>query len=315
MPPIRRALISVSDKSGLVEVARALAGSGVEIVSTGGTAKILLAAGIKLTDVSSVTGIPEMMDGRVKTLHPKIHGGLLALRGNPAHEQALQDHAIAPFDLLIVNLYPFEETVARGARWDMAIENIDVGGPAMIRAAAKNWASVTVIVDPEDYSLLLGEIAANGGATFAETRKKLAAKAFGRTAVYDAAISQWFASELADAAPAFAAFGGKLIQALRYGENPHQTAAFYRTGEDRAGVASARQLQGKELSYNNINDTDAAFECVAEFDAARIPVAPNLTSVNPVRRGAVRLCTCICPSRRTAGARSPVRSASSSSAC
>jgi phosphoribosylaminoimidazolecarboxamide formyltransferase/IMP cyclohydrolase len=281
MPPIRRALISVSDKTGLADLARALSGRGVEIVSTGGTARSLEAAGITVKDVSAVTGFPEIMDGRVKTLHPRIHGGLLAVRGHAEHERALLDHGIEGFDLLIANLYPFEETIAQGADWDTAIETIDVGGPAMIRAAAKNHASVTVIVDPEDYPPLIEEIAANNGATLIETRKRLAAKAFARTAVYDAAIGRWFALKLADPAPSYAAFGGKLIQTLRYGENPHQTAAFYNTGESRPGVATARQVQGKELSYNNINDTDAAFECVAEFDPGRWTACVVVKHANP----------------------------------
>jgi phosphoribosylaminoimidazolecarboxamide formyltransferase / IMP cyclohydrolase len=281
MPPISRALISVSDKTGLVELAKALASRGVEIVSTGGTAKSLAEAGLVVSDVSAVTGFPEIMDGRVKTLHPNIHSGLLAIRGNDEHERALKEHAIRAFDLLIVNLYPFEETIARGADWDEAIENIDVGGPAMIRAAAKNHASVTVVIDPEDYPLLLDEIAANEGETRIETRKRLAAKAFARTAAYDSAISRWFAERLADPAPAYGVFGGKLIQMLRYGENPHQTAAFYKDAESRAGVATARQLQGKELSYNNINDTDAAFECVAEFDPGRWAACVIVKHANP----------------------------------
>ena len=265
-PPLRRALLSVSDKTGLVDFARALAGRGVELVSTGGTAKALKGEGLKVTDVSSVTGFPEIMDGRVKTLHPKIHGGLLADRGNPDHVGALEAQAIAPFELLVVNLYPFEAATAKGAAWDVAIENIDIGGPAMIRAAAKNHGSLTVIVDPADYNDVLEVIDANQGAVSEKVRRYLAAKAFARTASYDAAIAQWFARELEDETPDYAALGGKLIQSLRYGENPHQSAAFYKSPENREGVATAEQLQGKELSYNNINDTDAAFECVAEFE-------------------------------------------------
>jgi phosphoribosylaminoimidazolecarboxamide formyltransferase/IMP cyclohydrolase len=261
---ITRALISVSDKSGLVEFARALAGFGIELISTGGTSKALADAGLAVRDVSDLTGFPEMMDGRVKTLHPKVHGGLLAVRGEPSHEQALAAHGIAPIDLLVVNLYPFEATVLKGAAFADCVENIDIGGPAMIRAAAKNHASVAVVVEPADYSTVLAEIRQHGGTTLA-LRKQLAAKAYARTAVYDAAISNWFTGELGNAAPSFRAFGGHLVEALRYGENPHQSAAFYRTPEQRFGVASARQVQGKQLSYNNINDTDAAYECVAEF--------------------------------------------------
>src|SRR3981189_2497166 len=266
---VTRALLSVSDKSGLIEFARALAAHGIDLVSTGGTAKAIASAGLKVRDVSELTGFPEMMDGRVKTLHPKVHGGLLAIRDNKEHAAAMQQHGIGPIDLLVVNLYPFEATVAKGANYDDCIENIDIGGPAMIRAAAKNHADVAVVVEPADYAALLAELAAHEGATTLGLRKNLAAKAYGRTAAYDAAISNWFAGELGDPAPDFRAFGGRLVEALRYGENPHQSAAFYRTPEARAGVATARQVQGKQLSYNNINDTDAAYECVAEFDPAR----------------------------------------------
>ncbi|MGE3871584.1 MAG: bifunctional phosphoribosylaminoimidazolecarboxamide formyltransferase/IMP cyclohydrolase [Parvibaculaceae bacterium] len=272
-PPVRRALLSVSDKAGLVDFARALVGRGIELVSTGGTAKALKAEGLAVTDVSAVTGFPEIMDGRVKTLHPRIHGGLLADRGNPEHVQVLAAQAIAPFELLAVNLYPFEEVAAKAAEWDMAIENIDIGGPAMIRAAAKNHGSLAVIVDPADYAAVLAELEAHRGAVSEKARRRFAAKAFARTAAYDAAIAQWFARALKDEAPDYAAQGGKLIQRLRYGENPHQTAAFYKSPEIREGVATAEQLQGKELSYNNINDTDAAFECVAEFGAGRTACA------------------------------------------
>src|ERR1051325_550485 len=264
---ITRALLSVSDKTGLVEFARALAGHGIELVSTGGTAKALADAGLQVRDVSELTGFPEMMDGRVKTLHPKVHGGLLAIRDDPAHAASMKEHGIAPIDLLVVNLYPFEATVAKGAAFDDCIENIDIGGPAMIRAAAKNRADVTVVVEPADYDKVLAELAQHSGATTLELRQSLAAKAYARTAAYDAAISNWFADTLHDEAPDYRAFGAKLLQPLRYGENPHQSAAFYRAPGQRFGVATARQLQGKELSYNNINDTDAAYECVAEFGA------------------------------------------------
>jgi phosphoribosylaminoimidazolecarboxamide formyltransferase/IMP cyclohydrolase len=278
---ITRALLSVSDKTGLIELARGLAGHGVELVSTGGTAKALKDAGFKAIDVSELTGFAEMMDGRVKTLHPKVHGGLLAIRDNKEHAAAMAAHGIRPIDLLVVNLYPFEATVAKGAAYADCIENIDIGGPAMIRAAAKNHADVAVIVEPEDYAALLGELTQHGGATTLTLRKKLAAKAYARTAAYDAAISNWFARELADPAPAYRAFGGRLAEALRYGENPHQTAAFYRSPDTRFGVATARQAQGKQLSYNNINDTDAAYECVAEFDPKRTAAVAIIKHANP----------------------------------
>jgi phosphoribosylaminoimidazolecarboxamide formyltransferase / IMP cyclohydrolase len=278
---VTRALLSVSDKTGLIEFARALAGHNIELISTGGTAKAIAAAGLKVRDVSELTGFPEMMDGRVKTLHPKVHGGLLAIRDNAEHTQAMKDHGIAPIDLLVVNLYPFEATVEKGADFDECIENIDIGGPAMIRAAAKNHDDVAVVVEAADYQAVLDELAANHGATTRTLRRRLAAKAYARTAAYDAAISNWFSGELNTTAPDFRAFGGRLIQALRYGENPHQHAAFYRTPDHRAGVATARQLQGKELSYNNINDTDAAYECLAEFDASRTPAVVIVKHANP----------------------------------
>ncbi len=278
---ITRALLSVSDKTGLVDFARALAGHGIELVSTGGTARALKEAGLTVLDVSELTGFPEMMDGRVKTLHPKVHGGLLAIRDNAQHAAAMQGHGIKPIDLLVVNLYPFEATVAKGAAYDDCIENIDIGGPAMIRAAAKNHADVTVVVEPSDYAAVLAELAQHSGATMLPLRQKLAAKAYARTAAYDAAISNWFAETLQDPAPDYRAFGGKLAEALRYGENPHQSAAFYRTPNERAGVATARQVQGKQLSYNNINDTDAAYECVAEFDPARTAACVIVKHANP----------------------------------
>src|SRR6184192_4899629 len=278
---VRRALLSVSDKSGLVEFARGLADQSIELISTGGTRKALAEAGLGVLDISELTGFPEMMDGRVKTLHPKVHGGLLALRDNQHHDAAMRAHGIQPIDLLVVNLYPFEATVAKGADYDTAIENIDIGGPAMIRAAAKNHADVTVVVDPADYALVLAELQQHQGGTTLELRRRLAAKAYARTAAYDAAISNWFAAQLETDAPDYRAFGGRLIQALRYGENPHQTAVFYRMPDKRPGVATARQLQGKELSYNNINDTDAAYECIAEFDAARTAACVIVKHANP----------------------------------
>jgi len=278
---VTRALLSVSDKSGLLEFARALALHGVELVSTGGTARAIAEAGLKVKDVSELTGFPEMMDGRVKTLHPKVHGGLLAIRNNQDHAQAMKSHGIGPIDLLIVNLYPFEATVDKGADFEECIENIDIGGPAMIRAAAKNHNDVAVVVDAGDYQAVLDELKANKGATTLHLRRQLAAKAYARTAAYDAAITNWFAGELDTEAPDFRAFGGRLIQALRYGENPHQKAAFYRLPERRPGVSTLRQLQGKELSYNNINDTDAAFECVAEFDPRRTAACVIVKHANP----------------------------------
>jgi phosphoribosylaminoimidazolecarboxamide formyltransferase/IMP cyclohydrolase len=278
---VTRALLSVSDKTGLIEFARALASHGIDLVSTGGTAKAIAAAGLKVSDVSDLTGFPEMMDGRVKTLHPKVHGGLLAIRDNAEHAAAMKQHGIAPIDLLVVNLYPFEATVEKGADFEECVENIDIGGPAMIRAAAKNHDDVAVVVEAQDYQAVLDELAANEGATTLTLRRRLAAKAYARTAAYDAAISNWFAGELNTTAPDFRAFGGRLIQALRYGENPHQHAAFYRTPDQRPGVATTRQVQGKELSYNNINDTDAAYECLAEFDAKRTAACVIVKHANP----------------------------------
>ncbi len=272
-PKIRRALLSVSDKAGLAELAGALAARGVELVSTGGSAAALKGAGLSVVDVAELTGFPEMMDGRVKTLHPKVHGGLLAIRGNAEHERAAAEHGIAPIDLLIVNLYPFEATLAKGAPFETCVENIDIGGPAMIRAAAKNHAGVAVVVDPADYEALLAELEAHGGATTEAFRRRLAAKAYARTAAYDAAISAWLAAETGEETPRWRSFAGRLADELRYGENPHQRAALYLTGEARSGVATAVQHQGKELSYNNLNDTDAAFELVSELDRERAAVA------------------------------------------
>jgi phosphoribosylaminoimidazolecarboxamide formyltransferase / IMP cyclohydrolase len=285
--PLRRALISVSDKTGLTEFASALAARGVEIVSTGGTAKALREAGLTVTDVSEVTGFPEMMDGRVKTLHPKVHGGLLALRDEPTHRAAMEAHGIPAIDLLVVNLYPFETTVAGGADYATAIENIDIGGPAMIRAAAKNHAHVAVVTDPEDYAPLLEALEAHDGATPYALRQRLALTAYARTAAYDAAVSAWLAQAAGEATPRRRAFAGTLALPLRYGENPHQSAAFYTDGSRRPGVATATQHQGKELSYNNINDTDAAFELVAEFHPDDGPVCAIIKHANPcgVARG------------------------------
>ena len=279
--PIRRALISVSDKTGLIELATALVARGIEVLSTGGSAKTLRDAGITVRDVADVTGFPEMMDGRVKTLHPGVHGGLLALRDNPEHIAAMQEHKIEEIDLLVVNLYPFEETVAKGADYDTCIENIDIGGPAMIRAAAKNHAFVNVVVDVEDYAALLAELAAHEGQTTYAFRQRLAQNAYARTGAYDAAVSTWMAGAISEAAPRRRVVAGTLAQTLRYGENPHQEAAFYVDGSARPGVATARQLQGKELSYNNINDTDAAFELVSEFDPAQTAACAIIKHSNP----------------------------------
>ncbi|MFQ5439192.1 MAG: bifunctional phosphoribosylaminoimidazolecarboxamide formyltransferase/IMP cyclohydrolase [Paracoccaceae bacterium] len=285
--PLRRALLSVSDKTGLVDLARALVGRSVEIVSTGGTAALLREAGIAVRDVSDITGVPEMMDGRLKTLHPTVHGGLLAMRDDADHVAAMEAHDIPAIDLLVVNLYPFEETVATGADYAAAIENIDIGGPAMIRAAAKNHGFVSVVVDHADHAPLLAELEAHDGATSYAFRQRLARTAFARTAAYDAAVSTWMASDADDAAPRRAVLAGTLVQTLRYGENPHQRAAFYRSGDIRPGVATARQRQGKALSYNNINDTDAAFELVAEFDPDATAACAIIKHANPcgVARG------------------------------
>jgi phosphoribosylaminoimidazolecarboxamide formyltransferase / IMP cyclohydrolase len=276
-----RALISVSDKTGLASFAGSLSSFGIELISTGGTSAVLKGAGFAVRDVSDLTGFPELLDGRVKTLHPKVHGGLLAIRENPEHEAAMLAHGIAPIDLLVVNLYPFEVALAREASFPECIENIDIGGPAMIRAAAKNFDHVVVVVDPADYSKILSELAEHHGRTTRTLRMALAQKAFARSAVYDAAISNWLAAEIGIPSPDYKAFGGKLAYSLRYGENPHQVAAFYRGGDHRCGVATARQVQGKELSYNNVSDTDAAFELAAEFDPARTAAVAIIKHANP----------------------------------
>jgi phosphoribosylaminoimidazolecarboxamide formyltransferase / IMP cyclohydrolase len=278
--PIKRALLSVSDKTGLLVLARALADHNIDLVSTGGTAAALRKAGMTVLDVSEITGFPEIMDGRVKTLHPAIHGGLLAVRDDPAHTAVQHAHGIADIDLLVVNLYPFEDTVARGASEDDTIENIDVGGPAMIRAASKNHGGVAVLVDPEDYTGLMDELAANAGSTTFATRKRLAAKAFARTASYDAAIASWFQAQSGDVLPDRLVMAGKRTAILRYGENPHQKAALYQVNDGRLGLLDSTQVQGKELSYNNINDADAALECVSEFDAA-VPACVIVKHANP----------------------------------
>jgi phosphoribosylaminoimidazolecarboxamide formyltransferase/IMP cyclohydrolase len=278
--PVRRALISVSDKIGLIETAKALHDLGVELVSTGGTRAAIAAAGLPVKDVAELTGFPEMMDGRVKTLHPVVHGGLLGVRNAPTHAAAMDEHGIGGIDLLYVSLYPFEATVAGGADFSEAVENIDIGGPAMIRSAAKNHGYVAVCTDGEAMAETLAALNANG-ATDLALRKSLAARAFARTAAYDAAISNWFAEQVGETFPARKAISGALIQTMRYGENPHQAGAFYRSGQARPGVASARQLQGKALSYNNVADTDAAFELAAEFDPQAHAAVAIIKHANP----------------------------------
>ena len=277
-PAIRRALISVSDKSGLVDFARFLHGCGVEILSTGGTAQAMRDADIPVIEVGDHTGFPEILDGRVKTLHPKVHGGILGKRSDPAHLATMEEHDIDPIDLIVVNLYPFEATVAAGADYDTCVENIDIGGPAMIRSAAKNHDGVTIVTDAEDYHAVIEDMKANDGATSPALRRRLAGTAYARTAAYDAAIGRWFAEQNDDAFPRRFSLSGTRVQSLRYGENPHQKAAFYATGNDRPGVATATQIQGKELSYNNLNDTDAAFELAAEFET---PAMAIIKHANP----------------------------------
>ncbi|WP_159587614.1 bifunctional phosphoribosylaminoimidazolecarboxamide formyltransferase/IMP cyclohydrolase [Chelativorans xinjiangense] len=279
--PVRRALISVSDKAGIADFARALADRNVELVSTGGTAAALSKEGLAVRDVSELTGFPEIMDGRVKTLHPSVHGGLLGIRDDAEHKAAMDEHAIQPIDLVVINLYPFEEVRFGGGDYAATVENIDIGGPAMLRAAAKNHAYVAVVTDPADYERVLAALGENDGALPYRLRQDLAAKAYARTAAYDAAISQWFAETLSVPTPEWRAFGGRLKQVMRYGENPHQEAGFYVTGEQRPGVATARQVQGKQLSYNNINDTDAAFELVSEFDPQKNAAVAIIKHANP----------------------------------
>ncbi|CCG07681.1 bifunctional phosphoribosylaminoimidazolecarboxamide formyltransferase/IMP cyclohydrolase [Pararhodospirillum photometricum] len=282
--PLRRALFSVSDKTDLVSFARFLVEHGVELLSTGGSARALADAGLPVIEVADYTGSPEMLDGRVKTLHPRIHGGILGIRDNPEHQRAMEQHAIPPIDLVVVNLYPFEATVARGADFATCVENIDIGGPSLIRGAAKNHAFVTVVTDPEDYAKVMDDMRANNGATTLDLRRRLAAAAYARCGAYDGAISRWFQEQTGEENPRHIVFAGRLRQSLRYGENPHQKAGFYVHGLSRPGVANARQVQGKELSYNNINDTDAAFELVCEFNE---PAVAIIKHANPcgVARG------------------------------
>ncbi|WP_144751643.1 bifunctional phosphoribosylaminoimidazolecarboxamide formyltransferase/IMP cyclohydrolase [Bartonella saheliensis] len=278
---VRRVLLSVSDKTGVVAFAQALHAYGVELISTGGTAKALMAAGLPVKDVAEVTGFPEIMDGRVKTLHPLIHGALLGVREDPSHKSAMEQHGIHGIDLLVVNLYPFEETVQSGADGQTILENIDIGGPAMIRAAAKNHAYTAVVTAVSDYDTVLAELKQHEGCLSFSLRRQLAMRAYAHTAAYDAAIAAWFAKDLKIETPSWQSFSGHLETVMRYGENPHQTAAFYRNNEKRFGVATAKLLQGKALSYNNMNDTDAAFELVAEFDPQKTAAVALIKHANP----------------------------------
>lgn len=278
---IRTALLSVSDKTDILELATVLSKLGVKLLSTGGTAKVIAEAGLPVTDVSDITNFPEIMDGRVKTLHPNVHGGLLAIRDDADHVEAMKAHGIEAIDLSVINLYPFEEVRAKGGDYPTTVENIDIGGPAMIRASAKNHAYVTVVTDPSDYPALVEALQADDGQTSYALRQRFAAKAYARTAAYDAVISNWFAQALSIETPDYRAIGGALKEKMRYGENPHQSAGFYLTGEKRPGVATATLLQGKQLSYNNINDTDAAYELVAEFLPENAPAVAIIKHANP----------------------------------
>ena len=278
---IKRALLSVFDKTGLIDLASALRDQGVVLLSTGGTARALGEAGFDVTDVSEVTGFPEIMDGRVKTLHPSVHGGLLGIRDADDHVASMKEHGIEPIDLLVVNLYPFEEVMKSGAADDAVVENIDIGGPAMLRAAAKNHAYVSVLTSPDDYDSFVQDLKNNNGASTYGMRKRLAQATFARTAAYDSAISNWMASTFEVETPPNRSIGGSLMQTMRYGENPHQQAALYATPEVRPGVAHATQVQGKQLSYNNINDTDAAFELASEFDPAKSAAVAIIKHANP----------------------------------
>lgn len=277
---VKTALISVSDKSGIIGFARALADRGIKLVSTGGTSRALQDAGLEVRDVASLTGFPEIMDGRVKTLHPSVHGGLLAVRTDKAHVAAMQEQGIENIDMAVINLYPFEETVAKDTGYGEAVENIDVGGPAMIRAAAKNHGFVTILTDPSDYEEVLKQLEDHSSVDL-PLRKRLAHKAFARTAAYDSAISNWFSDQLCVTMPLHRSIAGTLSSEMRYGENPHQQAGFYTNGSKRPGVATATQVQGKQLSYNNINDTDAAFELVAEFPADKSAAVAIIKHANP----------------------------------
>ena len=284
MAIIKRALISVSDKTGIVDFAKSLQSFGVEILSTGGTASLIRDAGLEVKDVSEHTGYPEMLDGRVKTLHPKVHGGLLGLRDNPAHVAKMAEHGITPIDMVVVNLYPFEATVANSdCSLEDAIENIDIGGPTMLRSAAKNNLSVTVVIDPADYAVVLDEMNANDGDVSRETNFRLALKVYQRTSAYDAAISNWLGRRIDEAStdfPSALTFQYQRTEIMRYGENPHQKAAFYVECDiEEASIATAKQLQGKQLSYNNIADTDAALECIKQFSEG--PACVIVKHANP----------------------------------
>ena len=284
MAVIKRALISVSDKTGIVAFAKGLSHFGVEILSTGGTANMMREAGVKVKDVSEFTGFPEMLDGRVKTLHPKIHGGLLGLRDNPEHVAKMAEQDIMPIDMVVVNLYPFEATVANpDCSLEDAIENIDIGGPTMLRSAAKNHQSVTVVIEPADYAMIIDEMTAHEGQVSAETNFRLALKVYQRTAAYDAAISNWLGRKIDDQShefPSMLTFQYQRAEIMRYGENPHQKAAFYLEKHiEEASIATARQIQGKKLSYNNIADTDAALECVKQFNEG--PACVIVKHANP----------------------------------
>ena len=278
---VRTALLSVSDKTGIAELAQSLVDHGVRLLSTGGTYRAIAAEGLPVTDVSEITGFPEIMDGRVKTLHPLVHGGLLAIRDDAEHQAAMAEHGITAIDLVVINLYPFEDVRAAGGDYPTTVENIDIGGPAMIRASAKNHAYVAIVTDPADYPAVIESLRADDGQTAYAFRQTLAAKAFARTAAYDAAISNWFAEALDIEMPRHRVIGGVLKEKMRYGENPHQSAGFYLTGEKRPGVATATLVQGKQLSYNNINDTDAAFELVCEFPAEQGPACAIIKHANP----------------------------------
>ena len=280
LAPVKRALISVFDKTGLTDMARELAGLGVELVSTGGTRAAIAAADLPVKDIAELTGYPEMMDGRVKTLHPVVHGGLLGVRDAPDHAKAMAEHDIGGIDLVYVSLYPFEDAVAGGGDFATCVENIDIGGPAMIRSAAKNHAYVAVCTSPKDVAEVLAALKGDGATSLA-LRKSLAARAYARTAAYDTAISTWFASQVGEGWPERKSIAGKLVQTMRYGENPHQAAAFYAFPHPRAGVATARQLQGKDLSYNNIGDTDAAIELIVEFGKSDKAAVAIIKHANP----------------------------------
>jgi phosphoribosylaminoimidazolecarboxamide formyltransferase / IMP cyclohydrolase len=273
--PVKRALISVSDKAGLISFAQGLVRHGVALISTGGTAKALRDTGLAVEDVAAITKFPELLDGRVKTLHPAVHGGILAKRGDKAHMDAISAHGIAPIDLVAVNLYPFAQTASRGAGFEDCVEQIDIGGPSLIRAAAKNHEDVTVATDPADYADILAAMDALRGAIPLDLRRRLAQRAFARTAAYDAEIARWFARQSGEEFPEALILAAALKEKLRYGENPHQSAAFYVGGHARKGVATARQLQGKELSYNNLNDTDAAYELAAEFTEPAVAIVKH----------------------------------------